>query len=175
MSDLFYSHSNIDTFFCNEDVEDIWYENKIDQSEIEKLRGLVKYLSPIDQIIYNSIYIDGARQEDVADQIGQTQGNVNHRMEGIKKSFQFIANLPKIDSKIINKNLRKIQQNRRRSIRAFLITPNLSIVANKQDISSTAVSMHFKKVINDASLDAEFINYLLYLKTAPPKIRIPKA
>ena len=172
MGDLFLSHSNIDTYYSNEDVADIWYESKTSPEAINGLRRLVNCLSNLDQKIYDLYFIQRLKQEVIAKKLKRTQGNVNYRIDVIQKALQYIGGLPSLSEEVIERNIKRLTEESQNSIREYLKTPNFSTVGKKLNYTSVAIIIHYKKALSNEDLDQEFIDYLKYLKQAPPKVQL---
>lgn len=156
----------IDSCWSTEDAID-WSEPSDRSDEIKSLRSLRAHLSADDKELYSLLYIKKKTQCEVADILYLTQPTISYRVEQLTKTLQFLAFKPKLDRRVVNYNLSLLSKNRRKYLESFLVTPNQVHVAEQFGVSPSNISKALSAILNDDGLDMEFINYIMYLKTAP--------
>lgn len=84
----------IESCWSNEDVEDLWYEPEPRDEDLERMREIVKRLTPRQQEVYALRFQMGKVQQDIAEIIGVHQSRVHRIINEIVERIKLFKDIP---------------------------------------------------------------------------------
>ena len=161
----------IDTYYTNEDVEDLWEEGLDRSEEIEYIRKAVELLTMQDKELYTDLYLLNKTCTDIAREKGCSINTVNSKKALLTKRLTAILLQPTPPSdEMIERNIARLSTLKARNvIRKYLITPSSTTVARELDMKVQSVGRIVSRVLT-YDLEYEFITYLKYLNNISASI-----
>ena len=158
----------IDTYYCNDDVADLWEEGDDRTDEISHMRSLVRCLSDINIEIYTRLMLEGLTQETVADSLDIKQSSVASRVLSIVKAMKYLTNIPTISKSCVKRNLAVLTPTKLKYVKAYMATPVQVVLAQQFSVSPSNITQAITHTLDNAKVDDEFKTYLRYI-LSPPK------